>query len=134
AQRQVMDELIRRSARMVVMARRGAEILREIYGADPARIDEIPHGIPEVPFVEREPAKDELGLGGHRVLLTFGLLGPGKGIEYAIRAMPGIVAQHPGVKYVVLGATHPHLVAREGESYRQGLEDLAKECGVEEHV
>ncbi len=134
AQRQVMDELIRRSARMVVMARRGAEILREIYGADPARIDVIPHGIPEVPFVEREPAKDELGLGGHRVLLTFGLLGPGKGIEYAIRAMPGIVAQHPGVKYVVLGATHPHLVAREGESYRQGLEDLAKECGVEEHV
>ncbi len=134
AQRQVMDELIRRSARLVVMAQRGADILRETYGADPEKIDVIPHGIPEVPFAESGPFKEALGLSGRTLLLTFGLLGPGKGIEYAIRALPRIVAEHPAACYMVLGATHPHLVAREGESYRRSLEALAKECGVERHI
>jgi glycosyltransferase involved in cell wall biosynthesis len=133
-QRRVMDELIRRSARLVVMAGRGAAILREVYGVDPEKIDVIPHGIPDVPFGGGEQARKELGYEGKRVLLTFGLLGPGKGIEYAIRAMPAIVRQVPDAVYVILGATHPRLVAREGERYRQGLEALAGECGVSAHV
>jgi len=133
-QRRVMDELIERSARLVVMARKGAEILTEIYRVDAAKIDVIPHGIPQSNLVKPEDYKQKLGMEGKRVLLTFGLLGPGKGIEYAIEAMPEIVKRHPDVVYLVLGATHPHLVAREGESYRLGLECLAERCGVSENV
>lgn len=133
-QRRVMDELIRRSARLVVMAGRGARILQEVYGVDAEKIDVIPHGIPDVPFGGGKQAKEELGYEGKRILLTFGLLGPGKGIEYAIRAMPAIVEQVPESVYVILGATHPHLVAREGEAYRLSLEALAGECGVSGHV
>ena len=130
AQRKVMDELLARSARVVVMAQRGAEILRETYDADPRKIDVIPHGIPEFRFADTAPAKAELGYTGRKVLLTFGLLGPGKGIEYAIRALPAIAKRHPEALYIVLGATHPNLVAREGERYRQSLQDLAAELGV----
>ncbi len=134
AQRHVMDELARLSDRLVVMARQGAEILRETYGIQDSRVDVIPHGIPAVPFTDTREFKDRLGMAGKHVLLTFGLIGPGKGIEHAIRAMPEIVARHPQATYVVLGATHPHLIAREGEKYRESLEQLALELGVADHV
>ncbi len=134
AQRHVVDELARLSERLVVMARQGAEILRETYGVPDSMIDVIPHGIPEVRFTSTEDFKPPLGLAGKQVLLTFGLLGPGKGIEHAIAAMPAIVARHPEAIYLVVGATHPHLVAREGEAYRAGLERLARELGVAGHV
>lgn len=130
AQRKVMDELVKRSQRLVVMAEHGAEILKEVYKADPRRIDVIPHGIPEFTFAETAPAKEELGYTGRHVMLTFGLLGPGKGIEYAIRSLPEISARHPEILYVVLGATHPNLVAREGERYRESLLELARDLGV----
>ena len=134
AQKKVMDELLRRSDRLVVMARKGAEILRDTYGVPDAKVDIIPHGIPDMPFVDSSFYKAQFGVEGRTVLLTFGLLGPGKGIEYAIEALPEIVKRHPNVVYLVLGATHPHLVAREGESYRLGLERLAEDRGVKEHV
>ena len=134
AQRKVMDELVRRSDRLVVMAQKGADILRETYGVPDAKVDLIPHGIPDIPFVDSSFYKAELGVEGRMVLLTFGLLGPGKGIENAIEALPEIVKRHPNVVYLVLGATHPHLVARDGESYRLGLERLAEDRGVKEHV
>lgn len=134
AQRKVMEELIRRSDRLVVMARKGADILRETYGVPDAKVDLIPHGIPDIPFVDSSAYKAKLGVDGRPVLLTFGLLGPGKGIEYVIEALPEVVRRHPEAVYLVLGATHPHLVAREGESYRLGLERLAEVCGVKEHV
>ena len=134
AQRKVMDELVKRSQRLVVMAEHGAEILKEVYRADSKRIDVIPHGIPDFTFAETAPAKEELGFTGREVMLTFGLLGPGKGIEYAIRSLPEITARHPEILYVVLGATHPNLVAREGERYREGLLDLARELGVSDNL
>lgn len=133
-QRMVMEELIRRSDRLVVMARKGAEILRETYGAPDSKVDLIPHGIPDIPFIDSSFYKAQFGVEGRKVLFTFGLLGPGKGIEYVIEALPAIVKRHPNVVYLVLGATHPHLVARDGESYRLGLERLAEDCGVKEHV
>jgi glycosyltransferase involved in cell wall biosynthesis len=133
-QRKVMEDLIFRSARLVVMAQKGAEILRDVYGVMAEKIDIIPHGIPDIPFATSDLSKLQFGLEGRKVLMTFGLLGPGKGIEYAIQALPEIVRLHPDVVYLVLGATHPHLVAREGETYRLGLERLAEECGVKEHV
>jgi len=134
AQRKVMEELVRRSDRLVVMAHKGAEILRETYGVPDAKVDLIPHGIPDIPFIDSSFYKAQLGVEGRMVLLTFGLLGPGKGIETVIEALPEIVKRHPNVVYLVLGATHPHLVARDGESYRLGLERLAEARGVKEHV
>ena len=134
AQRKVMEEVILRSDRLVVMARKGAEILHDTYGVPDSQVDVIPHGIPDIPFADSDFFKAQFGLEGRRVLLTFGLLGPGKGIEHVIEALPEIVRRHPNAVYLVLGATHPHLVAREGESYRLGLERLAEERGVKEHV
>jgi glycosyltransferase involved in cell wall biosynthesis len=126
AQRLVMDELVRRSDRLIVMARKGAEILRETYRVPDAKVDVIAHGIPDMPFVDSSFYKPQFGVEGRKVLLTFGLLGPGKGIEHVIEALPEIVRRHPNVVYLVLGATHPHLVAHEGERYRLSLERLAE--------
>ena len=133
-QRNVMTELALRSDRLVVMAERGAEILRSTYGVQDERIDVIPHGIPDMPFIDSSFYKAQFGVEGRAVLLTFGLLGPGKGIEYVIKALPEIVSRHPEVVYLVLGATHPHLVARDGENYRLGLERLSEDLGVKDNV
>lgn len=116
------------------MAKKGAEILREIYGIAAAKIDIIPHGIHDVAFADSSCFKAQFGVEGQQVLFTFGLLGPGKGIEQAIEALPEIVRHHPKVVYLVLGATHPHLVKREGERYRLSLERLAEDRGVKENV
>ena len=94
----------------------------------------IPHGIPEIPLVDPNINKDRFGLEGKTVLLTFGLLSPNKGIEYVIEALPAIIEKHPDVVYIVLGSTHPNIVARDGESYRLGLERLAERLGVASHV
>jgi glycosyltransferase involved in cell wall biosynthesis len=133
-QRKVMDEIVARSDRLIVMAAKGAEILREVYAVPTGKIDIIPHGIPDVPLVDSASAKAQFGVEGRTVLMTFGLIGPGKGIEHVIQALPAIIARHPQVVYIVLGATHPHLLEREGERYRMGLEWLAEEHGVKEHV
>ncbi len=133
-QLKVMNELVRRSDRLVVMAHKGAEILRDVYSVPMTKVDVIPHGIADIAFADSSLSKEQFGLEGKRVLLTFGLLGPGKGIEQVIEALPEIVKQHPNVVYLILGATHPHLVEREGESYRLGLERLTDERGMKEHV
>lgn len=133
-QRKVVEELDRYSDRFIVMAQKGVEILDETYGIPDTKIDVIPHGIPDMPFAPSSLAKTQFGVNGRSVLLTFGLLGPGKGIEYAIEALPEIVQRHPDVVYLVLGATHPHLLAEEGESYRLKLERLAEARGVKQHV
>jgi len=133
-QRRVMDSIIERSSRLVVMAEKAAEILSVNHGVKDAMIDIVPHGIPDVPFESSDAFKVGLGLEGRSVLLTYGLLGPGKGIEHAIRAMPEIIRRHPEVLYIVLGATHPNLLEREGEAYRESLEELADALGVSDHV
>ncbi|OAI56357.1 glycosyl transferase family 1 [Verrucomicrobiaceae bacterium SCGC AG-212-N21] len=134
AQRKVMNELVDRSDRIVVMAHKGTQILREIYKVPEAKVDLIPHGILDIPFSDSSFFKAQFGVEGRKVLLTFGLLGPGKGIEHVIQALPGIVREHPNVVYLVLGATHPHLREREGEKYRLSLERLAEDSGVKDHV
>jgi glycosyltransferase involved in cell wall biosynthesis len=133
-QRRVMRELIRLSTRLVVMSDRGREFLQEVYHAPPAKIDFIPHGIPDMPFADPNYFKDEFGVAGRQVLLTFGLLSPNKGIEYALGALPEIARQFPNIVYIVLGQTHPNLLRDEGEAYRWSLERLAKELGVQKNV
>ena len=133
-QRRVMQELIARSTRLVVMAERGKQMLLDIYQAPPAKIDLIPHGIPDMSFVDPNFYKDQFGVEGRVVLLTFGLLSPNKGIEHVLNALPAIVAEFPNIVYIVLGATHPNLVREHGETYRLSLERLAKKNKVEKHV
>jgi len=133
-QRRVMRDLIRLSTRIVVMSERGVEFLRDVYQAPEAKIDLIPHGIPDMPFADPNYFKDEFEVAGKQVLLTFGLLSPNKGIEYALRALPDIIREFPKVVYIVLGQTHPNLMRDEGEAYRLSLERLAKDLGVQKHV
>jgi len=133
-QRRVMGELIRLSSRLVVMSERGAEFLRDIYHAPSAKVDLIPHGIPDMPFADPNYFKDEFEVAGKQVLLTFGLLSPNKGIEFALRALPEIIREFPNVVYIVLGQTHPNLLRDEGEAYRLSLERLAKDLRVQKHV
>ena len=133
-QRAVIEALMRRSARMIVMAEKGREILERVHGVPRGRVAVVPHGVPDRPLRDPAELQRDFGFEGHRILLTFGLLSPNKGIETMIRAMPAIVSAHPDALYVVLGATHPHLVAREGESYREGLVALAEEVGVSNNV
>lgn len=134
AQRAAMGRVIAASARLVVMAAKGRDLLQDVYGVPPDRIAIIPHGIPDFPFVEPEAAKARLGFAGRRVILTFGLLSPSKGIEVVIDAMPAILRRCPEAVYVVLGATHPNLVRQHGEAYREGLVARATAIGVAGHV
>src|SRR5438309_1724074 len=133
-QRRVMRELVALSTRLVVMAKRGRQMMQEIYQAPPVKIDLIPHGIPDVGFVDPTDFKDQFGVEGRMVLLTFGLLSPNKGIEYVLNALPHIVAEFPDVVYIVLGATHPNELREHGEAYRLSLEILAKKNRLEKNV
>jgi glycosyltransferase involved in cell wall biosynthesis len=130
-QRRVMDEITALSDRVIVMSDGGAEILQEVHGVSPDKIDVIPHGIPNIPL---SGSKNRLGVEGRPLILTFGLLSPDKGIEYVIDALPAILAHYPDVVYIVLGATHPHVIERHGETYRLMLEDRAKRLGVDGSV
>lgn len=131
-QRAVMDELVQLSDRVVVMSHHGAALLREVHQVPEHKIDMIPHGIDGIPFEGGK--KGLLGVEGQSVILTFGLLSPDKGIEYVIDALPEILAQHPNTVYVVLGATHPHIKERHGETYRLMLENRAMRLGVASQV
>src|SRR6478609_1148984 len=133
-QRRVMQELISLSTRLVVMAERGRQMLQDIYHAPLAKIELIPHGIPDVGFVDPTYFKDQFGVEGRVVLLTFGLLSPNKGIEYVLNALPDILAEFPDVVYIVLGATHPNELREHGEAYRLSLEILAKKNKIEKNV
>jgi len=131
-QRASMDELTRLSERLVVMSEHGASLLSSVHGVDPHKIDLIPHGIPNVASASR--SKDQLGVEGKSVILTFGLLSPDKGIEHVIDAMPRILERFPQTVYIVLGATHPHVRERHGETYRLMLENRAKRLRVDSNM
>ncbi len=133
-QRRVLEQVAALSDRLVVMSERGAEFLQEIYHVLPYKIDLIPHGIPDVPFEDPSFHKDLFGVEGKIVLLSFGLLSANKGIENVIAALPTIVERYPNVVYIILGATHPHVVRNEGETYRLSLQWMAREKGVEGQV
>jgi glycosyltransferase involved in cell wall biosynthesis len=130
----IILQLAELSDRLVVMSERSVEFLRDIYRVEAEKIVLIHHGIPDAPLVESSTCKGKFGVSEKKVLLTFGLLSPGKGIETAINALPEIVNIHPDVIYMVVGATHPHLKAEHGEDYRISLHLLAKKLGVEDYV
>jgi len=133
-QYEVLREVARLSNRLVVMSEHSGNDLRDIYNVPEHKIDFIPHGIHDVPFVDPGFHKDKFGAEGRFVLMTFGLLSRNKGIEYVIEALPDVVKYYPDFTYLVLGATHPHVKATEGESYRESLQARVHECGLDENV
>jgi glycosyltransferase involved in cell wall biosynthesis len=133
-QRVVLRELVSIAEASVVMSSSAADLLSTAYGVDPRRVRIIPHGVPNVPLVDSATVKSALGVAGRDVILSFGLLGPGKGFELAIDALPAVVAEHPKTLYVMVGATHPDLILREGEAYRKSLADRVATVGMEDHV
>jgi glycosyltransferase involved in cell wall biosynthesis len=123
-----------RSAAVVTMANMGRLILEQDYDLDPAKLLTIPHGVPAVRRTRPDTLKLLLGLDGHTILSTFGLLNSGKGIQYMIRALPDVINRHPDVLYRVMGETHPEIRRREGEKYRDSLTDLVRKLRLERHV
>src|SRR5438309_5372494 len=130
----VMEEIAELSDRLIVMSQLSSQFLQEIYKVPGSKIDMLPHGVPDLPFLDPNFYKDRFGVEGKAVLLTFGLLSPNKGIESVIQALPQILSKHKNVAYMVAGATHPHILRRVGEKYRSSLEALAKTVGVESQV
>src|SRR5437773_1410410 len=130
----VMEEIAELSDRLIVMSQLSSQFLQEIYKVPGSKIDMVPHGVPDLPFLDPNFYKDRFGVEGKAVLLTFDLLSPNKGIESVIQALPQILSKHKNVVYIVAGATHPHILRREGDKYRASLLALAKEMGVESQV
>ena len=133
-EREIIMQLSELSEKLVVMSERGIDFLRDIYAVPESRIALIHHGIPDVPFLDPDPCKSKFAADDKTIILTFGLLSPGKGIEYMVDALPEIVAAHPQVLYFVVGATHPNFKAESGEDYRLSLHRRAKELGVADNI
>jgi glycosyltransferase involved in cell wall biosynthesis len=133
-QHMVMQDIVALSDRLVVMSQNSAQILNEVSRVPNRRIDLIPHGVPDLPFVESHCYKERLGTQDKAVLLTFGLLSANKGIENVIQALPQILSRRRDVVYVVAGATHPHVKRHDGEQYRTYLQNLARDLGVQDNV
>lgn len=133
-QRSVLTELVRRAEASIVMSASAADLLSASYGVEPRRVHVIPHGVPDLSLVEPASVKSQLGIPGREVLLSFGLLGPGKGLELAIDALPAVVAANPRVLLVVVGATHPDLIRDGIDSFRASLVARVRQAGMENHV
>ena len=133
-QREVLIALAELSDYLVVMSHKAVKILKEVYGISEDKVSFIPHGIPDIPFSDPSFHKDSFGVENQKLILTFGLIGPSKGLEKMIDAMPAIVEQHPDAVYLILGATHPHIIRDSGESYRRSLVQRAKRLGVEKNI
>lgn len=133
-QRRIMEHLLSRASRIMVMSDQGRRTLISHYDAPEDLIRIIPHGAPDRPFGREDEFKQRLGLGDRPVMMTFGLLSPGKGLEHVIAALPLIVSAHPNLLYRIVGVTHPNLVAHEGEAYRERLQALADDLGVGGHI
>jgi glycosyltransferase involved in cell wall biosynthesis len=127
-------DVCRLSDKVITMNERGVRMLSDIYGVGSDKIELIPHGIPDLPFVDNNYYKYKFGMEGRRTILTFGLLNRNKGIEVMLKALPAVIEAEPSVLYVILGMTHPLVIKYEGESYRFGLQRLVKELGCAEHV
>lgn len=133
-QRLVLRRILNKTAQAMVMSRHGRDLLIDSYGAARESVTIIEHGAPDRPYGREIQFKTKLGVAGRPVLMTFGLLGPGKGIEHAIEALPAIAARHPDIVYRIVGATHPNLLREHGEEYRERLKARVAQLGVESNV
>jgi glycosyltransferase involved in cell wall biosynthesis len=133
-QRVILADLVAGVSVAVVLSQAAASLLIGTYGVDPQRIEVIPHGVPDLPIIDSLTVKPRLELDGRQMILSFGLMGPSKGYELMLDALPAVVAAHPSVCYVIVGATHPSLLLREGEAYRESLQARVTQLKLEQHV
>lgn len=133
-QYKVMQGLAKYSDRLLVMSKKAIDILINVYGIDKKMIAFVPHGIPDASYRSPGVFNNLFGLENKDVILTFGLIGPDKGIETMIKAMPAIVKEHPNTVYLILGQTHPHILEKSGDTYRHDLQRLVNSLGLENHV
>jgi len=131
--RNVLKEITAHSKAIVVMARAAKNMLKE-YNVPNKKINVVQHGCPDIPFLTSDSVKPSLGLKGKTILSTFGLINRGKGIEYAIQALPPLVEKHPNILYLIIGETHPEVRKIEGETYRMNLIKLVDQLGLKNHV
>ena len=131
---EVMRTLSDLSDKLVVMSRKAVDFLKDIYAVPEEKIAFIHHGIPDTPFMDPNFYKDQFGVEGKKVLLTFGLLSPNKGIENVLQALPSVIKEHPDVTYIILGATHPHILKAQGDEYRISLQQLVRKLNISDHV
>ena len=132
--RDVLCKLSDLSDKLVVMSHKAVELLQDIYAVPEDKIVFIHHGIPDTPFIDPSFDKDKFGVEGKKVLLTFGLLSANKGIENVLQALPAVIKKHPDVVYIILGATHPHVLKADGDAYRIMLQQLVRRLDISEHV
>ena len=132
--REVMCKLSDLSDKLVVMSRKASDFLKDIYAVPEEKIAVIHHGIPDTPFIDSSFNKDKFGVEGKKVLLTFGLLSPNKGIENVLQALPEVIKKHPDVAYIILGATHPNILKFHGDAYRIMLQQLVRKLDIDEYV
>jgi len=132
--REVMYKLADLSDKLIVMSRKACDFLKDIYAVPEEKITFIHHGIPDMPFIDPNFYKDKFGVEGKKVLLTFGLLSPNKGIENVLQALPSVIKEHPDVIYIILGATHPNIIKAHGEEYRISLQQLVRKLNISDHV
>lgn len=133
-QKEILVKIASISDKLIVMSHKAIDILKKVYNISKNKIMFIHHGIPDNPFSDSSYYKDQLGVEGKKVILTFGLLSQNKGIEYVIKAMPEILKKYPNVVYIILGETHPHVLKNEGESYRISLQQLSNKLGVSDKI
>ncbi|MHC5059237.1 MAG: glycosyltransferase family 4 protein, partial [Planctomycetota bacterium] len=131
---EVMRALSDLSDKLIVMSRKAVDFLKDIYDVPEEKIAFIHHGIPDTPFMDPHFYKDQFGVEGKKVLLTFGLLSPNKGIENVLHALPSVAKEHPDVTYIILGATHPHVLKAHGDEYRISLQQLVRKLNISDHV
>ena len=132
--REVMRRLSDLSDKLIVMSHKAVDFLKDIYDVPEEKIAFIHHGIPDTPFMDPNFYKDQFGVEGKKVLLTFGLISPNKGIENVLQALPSVIQKHPDLTYIILGATHPHILKAQGDEYRISLHQLVHKLGISEHV
>jgi len=133
-QRHIVSVLGQKGKKIITMAKNSVELLINVYGIDPSKIEVISHGVPQISMKSREALKEEYGLGNRTIISTFGLLGPGKGLEYGVEAIAKVAKNHKDVLYFILGQTHPSIKKESGENYRSALIKMVKQLGIEDNV
>jgi glycosyltransferase involved in cell wall biosynthesis len=133
-QRYILNVLGQKGQKIITMAKNTVDILKNVYGIDTSKIEVINHGVPYMPMKSRERLKAEIGIENRSVISTFGLLGPGKGLEYGVEAIAEVAKSHKDVLYFILGQTHPAIKKVSGEDYRKSLETMVSKLGIEDNV
>ncbi|MDI3311332.1 MAG: glycosyltransferase family 4 protein [Thermoanaerobacterium sp.] len=134
-QKHILKELCMKSKRVVTMAKNTIPLLTNVYGVDESKIVVLPHGVPNLPTLSSDSLRRKYNIDAEKfVVSTFGLISPGKGLEYGIEAIAKVKEKHPDILYLILGQTHPNIVKSDGEVYRDFLVRKVNELNLNDNV